>query len=161
MVVGAATYVASVRGEAAAVPADDQEELHDNLFGVSVCVVCGRSLELALQIGQALPNDKRVCALLVLLELEYLLLGGSDVLLPEIHLFNIGITHSSCWRWVSPDCWDQEAHFSDCLCNVRPTSILTLDVVGNGIHCSFLVLGHVFCVSNDEGVTFKSPRIHS
>jgi hypothetical protein len=89
----------------AAVPTDDQEKLHDTLFGLSLCL-CSGSLELALQVRQELPNDKRVLALLVLLELEYLLLGGSDVLLPEVHLFGIYITHSRCWTWISLDCQD-------------------------------------------------------
>jgi hypothetical protein len=45
--------------KAAAVPADDQEELHDKLFGISLCL-CGGSLELALQVRQAMPDDKCV-----------------------------------------------------------------------------------------------------
>ncbi len=49
--------------EAAAVPADDQEDLHDVLVGVSLRV-CGRSLELALQVRQVLPNNEHVCTLL-------------------------------------------------------------------------------------------------
>ena len=106
--------------EAAAVPADDQEELHDILFGLSLRV-CDRSLELALQVRQALLNDKHVCALLVFLELEYLLLGGSDVLLPEVHLSGINITRSRRWRWVSLNCQDWEAQLPDCLHDVRPT----------------------------------------
>jgi hypothetical protein len=138
----------------AAVPADDQEELHNILFGISLCI-CSGSLELALQVRRALPNDKCVWVLLILLELEYLLLGGSDILLPEVHLSIINITHSRHWRWVFPDCQDWEAQLPDCLCNVRPAFILLLDVVGNGVHRS-LALGRVFCVANVKGVTFES-----
>jgi hypothetical protein len=67
--------------EVAAVPAYDQEELHNVLFDVSLCI-CGGSLELALQVRQALSDEEHVHALLVLLKLEHLLLGGSDILLP-------------------------------------------------------------------------------
>jgi hypothetical protein len=139
--------------EVASVPADDQEELHDVLFGISLRV-CSGSLELALEVGQALPNDERIHALLVILELEYLLLGSSDVLLPEVHLSGIDITCSRCWRWVFPDCQDWEAQLPDCLCPVRPAFILPLDVVGNNVH-HFLVLGRIFCISNVKSVTFE------
>jgi hypothetical protein len=45
--------------EATAVLTDDQEELHNILFILSLCI-CGRSLELSLHVGQALPDDKHV-----------------------------------------------------------------------------------------------------
>ncbi len=92
---------------------------------------------------------------LVLFKLEYLLLGGSDIVLPEVHLSSINITRPRRWSRASPDCQDREAEFPDCLCDVWPAFILLLDVVGNGVH-RFLVLGCVFWVSNVEGVTFES-----
>jgi hypothetical protein len=132
--------------EVAAVPMDDQEELHGILLLISLHVSFG-SWELDLQVGQALPNDKHLHVLLVLLKLDNLLLSSVFFLLPEVHLSSIDITCSRRWRQVSPDCQDQEAQYPDCLCNVRPTFILPLDVVGNGIH-RFLILGCLFHVSN-------------
>ncbi len=51
-------------------------------------------MQLGFQIKQALPNDKCVHALLVLLKLEDLFLGHGDVLLPDIHFSGINCIRS-------------------------------------------------------------------
>ena len=60
----------------------------------------GGSLELAVKVGRALPDDKRVCALLVLLELDDLLLYRRNVLLPDVHFSGIDNGLPSFCLWV-------------------------------------------------------------
>jgi hypothetical protein len=43
-------------------------------------------VELAVEIGQVLPDDERIRAFLVLLELDDLLLYRGNVLLPDVYL---------------------------------------------------------------------------
>ena len=103
-------------------------------------------MQLGFQIEQALPNDKCVHALLVLLKLEDLFLGHGDILLPDIHFSGINWKAARCccrvWRLLQ--IW--KAQLSDCLCAIGPAFILLLDVVGLGI----------FCISDVKGMTFKS-----
>ena len=61
---------------------------------------CGGSLELAVEVGQALPDDKRVRVLLVLLELDDLLLYRGNILLPCVYVSGIDIGLPSLCLWV-------------------------------------------------------------
>ena len=55
-------------------------------------------MKLAVEIGQALPDDKRVRALLVLLELDDLLLHCGNVLLPDVYVGpQIGMNPIPLW----------------------------------------------------------------
>ena len=60
----------------------------------------GGSLKLAVEVGRALPNDKCVRALLVLLELDDLLLYRGNVLLPDVYVSGIDNRLPSFCLWV-------------------------------------------------------------
>ena len=84
-------------------------------------------------VGQALPNNKRVRVLLVLLKLNDLLLYRGNVLLPEVYVPGVDSGRPSLCLRVPQymQCW--KAQFFDCLRDVCPAFVLPLDVVGNGI----------------------------
>ncbi len=61
----------------------------------------GGSVELAVEVRRALPEDERVRALLVLLELDDLLLyDRRNVLLPDVHFSGIDSGLPSFCLWV-------------------------------------------------------------
>ena len=85
--------------------------------------------------------------LLVLLELYDLLLYRGNVLLPDVHVSGINSGLPSLCLWVLWYLQSRKAQRFDCLCDVGPTFILSLYVVGYGID-RLLVFGRVFCVSS-------------
>ena len=107
-------------------------------------------MELALQVGQTLPDDKHICMLLVLLKLDDLFLNRGGILLPEKFLPGKDSSRSSLYGRVSQICQVWGAQFLDCLCNVGPTLILPLDVIGN-VMDHLLVFDCIFHISNVEG----------
>ena len=92
---------------------------------------------------------------LVLLELDDLLLYRGNVLLPDVYLPGVNSGLPSLCLWLPCYLKSWKAQRLDCLCNVRPTFILPLYVVGYGIH-HLLVFGRIFHVSNVKGVVFQS-----
>ena len=112
---------------------------------------------LALQVGQILPYDKRVCTLLVLFKLNDLLNNRGNALLTEEYLPGIDSSRVSLYGWVSRNCQGWEAQIPDRLRNVHPTLILPLDVIGYGIDC-LLLFDCIFCISDVVGVAFKSQN---
>ena len=60
----------------------------------------GGSLELAVEVRRALPDDKRVRVLLVLLMLDDLLLYHRNILLPDVHFSYIDNGLPSFCLWV-------------------------------------------------------------
>ena len=58
----------------------------------------GKSMELAVEVGRALPDDECVHVLLVLLELDNLLLYSSNVLLPDVYVYPHKHTTLLCIR---------------------------------------------------------------
>ena len=60
----------------------------------------GGSVELAVEVRRALPDDERVRALLVLLELDDLLLYRRNVLLSDVHFSGIDSGLPSFFLWV-------------------------------------------------------------
>jgi hypothetical protein len=96
-----------------------------------------------------------VRVLLVLLELDDLFLHRSDVLLPDVFIPGIDSSLPSLCLWVPWYLQSWKAQSFDCLCDVVPTLILPLYVVGYGID-RLLVFGRVLCVSDVEGVAFQS-----
>jgi len=140
--------------EVAAVPSDDQEELHDVLISLGLHEH-GGSLKLAVKIGRALSDDKREHLLLVLLELNDLLLYRGNVLLPDVYISGIDIGLPSLCLWVPSYLQSRKAQHLDCLCGVGPTFILSLYVVGHRID-RLLVFSLVFHVSDVEGEALES-----
>ena len=60
----------------------------------------GGSLELDVKVGRALPDDERVCVLLVLLKLDDLLLYHGAVLLPDLYIPGVDNGLHSLCLWV-------------------------------------------------------------
>ena len=116
---------------------------------------CGGSLELAVEIGRALPDDERVRALLVLLQLDDLLLCRGNVLLPDVNVSGIDNGLPSLCLRVPWYLQGRKAQLFDCLCDAGPTFILSLYVVGYRID-SLLVFGCVFRVPDVKGVALES-----
>ena len=67
----------------------------------SACKYAADPWSLLSRFGQTLPDDERVCALLVLLELDDLLLNHGDVLLAEEYLPDINSSCFSLYGWVT------------------------------------------------------------
>jgi hypothetical protein len=90
-----------------------------------------------------------------LLELDDLLLYRRNILLPDVHVSGIDNGLPSFCLWVPWYLRSRKAQLFDCLCNVGPTFILSLYVVGYRIDC-LLVLGRVFRVLDVKGVASES-----
>jgi hypothetical protein len=140
--------------KAAAVPSDDKKELHNVLISLGLHKH-GGTLELAVKIGRALPDDERMRALLVLLELDDLLLYRGNVLLPDIYFPTVDSGLPSLCLWLPWYLKSWKAQRLDCLRNVRPTFILPLLWLAMASNF-LLVFGHLFHVSNVKGVVFQS-----
>ncbi len=115
----------------------------------------GGSLELDVKVGQALPDDEHVCMLLVLLELVDLLLFRRNVVLPDVYVSGINNGLPSLCLRVPWYLQSRKAQRFVCLCDVGPTFILSLYVVGYRIERR-LVFGRLFRDSDVKGVAFKS-----
>ena len=90
-----------------------------------------------------------------LLELDDLLLYRRNILLPDVHVSGIDNGLPLLCLWVPWYLQSRTAQRFDCLCNVGPTFILSLYVVGYRIDC-LLVLGRVFRVLDVKGVASES-----
>ena len=107
-----------------------------------------------------MTSDERVRALLVLLELDDLRLYRRNVLLSDVHVSGINNGLPSFCLWVP---WyllqSRKAKLFDCLCDVGPTFILSLYVVGYRIDCLlvFLYLAEYFAFPMSK-VWLSSPN---
>ena len=107
-----------------------------------------------------MTSDKRVHALLVLLELDDLLLYRRNVLLSDVHVSGINNGLPSFCLWVPRYLLQsRKAKLFDCLCDVGPTFILSLYVVSYRIDCLlvFLYLAEYFAFPMSK-VWLSSPN---
>jgi len=116
------------------------------------------NFHISLQFSCHDSNTSYVSALLVLLELDDLLLYSGNVLLPDVYISGIDSGHPSLCLWVPWYLQVRKAQRFDCLCDVSPTFILSVYVVGYHID-RLLVFCRVFRVSDVEGVTFESEHL--
>ena len=114
----------------------------------------GRSLELAVEVGRALPDDECVRVLLVLLELDDLLLYSGNVLLPDVYISGIDSGLPAFAFGYPGTCRVGKLSNLIAFAMLAPP-LYSLCVVGYGIN-RLLVFGRIFCVSNVKGVTFES-----
>ena len=134
--------------EPAAVAPDNDQQLDHVLVTVGSCVCVG-TLNLAVELRRALPQDKGIRALRVLFEERLPLLCLCDVLLPQEYLPRV----DGVGCRVRGDRDRRQMQVSDCLGDLWSPFILLLDVVRDGVH-RLLVLGRVFRVADVEGVAF-------
>ncbi len=105
-----------------------------------------------------MAKDRGIQALLILgMKCDSLLCLG-DVLLPQEYLSRVDCGCWQGWSWILRDRDCQQTQVSDCLCDFWSSLVLLFDVVGNSVHC-FLVLGHIFCISDVKGMALQSKYL--